>query len=120
MRSFVLAAACIGLAAPALADPALTLAPSNMRRAPNLRSGVVQHVPANAQIDVSNCAGAWCYASWRNLFGYVPAGAVSSAAPAPLQYAPPFMVAPPVVVGPAYGWGGPYVGFHGGYGWGRW
>ena len=33
----------------------------------------VQSIPANAQIDLQNCAGNWCHASWRNLAGYLPA-----------------------------------------------
>ena len=52
-------------------------APAAMRRAPSAHSHIVQTIPANAQIDVENCSGGWCYASWRNLFGYVPAFAVA-------------------------------------------
>ena len=122
MRPFLLAAGLVlGSAAPGFAEPAVTIAPSTMHRAPNPNSRIVQDIPANAQIDLSNCAGDWCRASWRNLFGYIPAFAVASAGP-PGDVEPPpspFVVAAqPVFVAPAFGWGGPYVGF--GWGWRRW
>ncbi len=110
-----------GMAGPSFADPAITTAWSNMRRAPSGHSRVVQSVPANAEIDLQNCDGEWCYASWRNRFGYIPAFAVDEAGgpPPAMAAAPPIVVAPPpVVVGPAFGWGGPYVGGY--YGWRRW
>jgi len=97
----------------ALADPAITVAPATMHRTPNFHSRIVQHVPANAQIDLEGCTGGWCYASWRDLFGYIRAEALAGDAP-------PVAVAPPVVVAPTWGWGGPYVGFGWGYGWRRW
>jgi hypothetical protein len=107
-----MAAFCAGAAAPCNAGPAITTAPAAMRRAPNAHSHIVQTVPANAQIDLENCSAGWCSASWRNLFGYIPAFAVAEAGPP--------MIAPPVVVAPAFEWGGPYVGGGFGYGWGRW
>ena len=123
MRRLLLAAGLVvGLAGPSFADPAVTTAWSNMRHAPSAHSRVVQSVPANAQIDLQNCAGDWCYASWRNLSGYIPSFAVAEAgAPPAVAAGPPVVVAaPPVVVAPAWGWGGPYVGFGWGYGWRRW
>ncbi len=130
MRRTLLAAGLVfGLVGPSFADPAVTTAWSAMRRAPSGHSRVVQSVPANAQIDLLNCSGEWCYASWRDLSGYIPAFAVAgAAAPAPVVAAPPAVVAappvvvagPPVVVAPAFGWGGPYVGFGYGWGWRRW
>jgi hypothetical protein len=86
-----------------------------MHRAPSVHSHIVQEIPANAQIDLQTCAAGWCYASWRNLFGYIPAASVAGEPP-PLVARPPVVVAPSVVVGPTWGWGGPYIGF----GWGRW
>ena len=91
----------------------------------------MQSVPANAEIDLQNCTGEWCFASWRNRAGYIPAFAVGEAGapqgfamePAPPPVAmgpPPVVVDTPVYVAPAYGWGGPYVGFGWGYGWRRW
>jgi hypothetical protein len=93
-----------------------------MHRAPNFSSRIVQHVPPDAQIDLHNCAGDWCYASWRRLFGYIPAFAVAEGAPPAAVVAPPppVVVAPSVVVGPTWGWGGPYVGGGWAYGWSRW
>ena len=73
MRRLLLAAGLVvGLAGPSFADPAVTTAWSNMRHAPSAHSHIVQSVPANAQIDLQNCTGDWCYASWRNLSGYIP------------------------------------------------
>ncbi len=137
MRRTLLAAGLVfGLVGPSFADPAVTTAWSAMRRAPSGHSRVVQSVPANAQIDLQNCSGEWCYASWRDLSGYIPAFAVGGAAalgpvvgtppvvvaaPPAVVAAPPVVVAaPPVVVGPAFSWGGPYVGFGYGWGWRGW
>ena len=131
MRRLLLAAGLsVGLVGPSFADPAITTAWSNMRRAPNAHSHIVQSVPANAEIDLQNCGDNWCYASWRNAFGYIPAFAVAQAGPPPgavgapptgIVGAPPVVIAaPPIVVGPAFGWGGPYVGGGWGYGWRRW
>ena len=122
MRDSLLAgAAALGFAAPALASPAVTVAPSEMHRAPNVNSRVVQEIPPNAQVDVEHCAGDWCYGSWRRLFGYIPAFAVSQGPPPPWAAAAPPVVPPaPVVAAPDFGWGGPYVGVGWGWGWGRW
>ena len=131
MRRLLLAAGLsVGLLGPSFADPAITTASSNMRRAPNVHSHIVQSVPANAEIDLQNCAGDWCHASWRNLSGFIPAFAVAQAGPPPgavapppaaVVGAPPIVVDPaPIIVGPAWGWGGPYVGGGWGYGWRRW
>ena len=81
MRRLLLAAGlCVGLVGPSFADPAVTSAWSNMRRAPSAHSRIVQSVPANAQIDLQNCTGEWCFASWRNISGYIPAFAVAEGA----------------------------------------
>ena len=123
MRRLLLSAGLsVGLIGPSFADPAVTTAWSNMRSAPNVHSHIVQSVPANAQIDLQNCAGDWCHASWRNLSGFIPAFAVAQAGPPPGGAPPPaVVVAPaPIIVGPAWGWGGPYVGGGWGYGWRRW
>ena len=113
------------LVGPSFAAPAITTAWSNMRRAPSGHARVVQSVPANAEIDLQNCSGDWCYASWRNRFGWIPAFAVGGpgAAPPVAVAAPPppvVVTAPPIIVGPAWGWGGPYVGVGYGWGWRRW
>jgi hypothetical protein len=123
LRRLLLATSlCVGLASQCLAEPAITTATSAMRHGPSLHSRIVQTIPANAQIDLQNCAGDWCYASWRNVFGYIPSLAVAQGGPPPGAAppgAPPVVVAaPPIVVGPVFGWGGPYVGgYWGGYGW---
>ncbi|MGD0764338.1 MAG: hypothetical protein ABR929_14320 [Roseiarcus sp.] len=109
---------CVGLVAPVFADPARTTAPVVMRAAPTPKARVVQNIPANAEIDLSHCSGDWCYASWRDRFGYVEADAVAAApyAAAPPGYYGPYDYGP--AVGPWWGWGRPY---YYGYGWGhRW
>ena len=85
---------CVGLIGPAFADPAITTAWSNMRSAPSAHAHIVQSIPANAQIDLQNCAGNWCHASWRNLASYLPAFAVAQGGPPPGAVAAP----PPAVV----------------------
>lgn len=123
MRRFIVTfGLCLGLAAPAFADPARTTAPVVMRAAPSPKARVVQNIPANAQIDLSHCSRDWCYGSWRDRFGYVRADAVAAepyeAGPPPGYYGPGYY-GPPVVVDPWWGWGRP---FYYGYGWGghRW
>jgi hypothetical protein len=116
---------CIGLAGPALAELAMTGGPVSMHAAPTGRSRVVQRIPANAQIDMSHCSRGWCYASWRNLFGYIPADVIVLGPPAatlpgeelppPVLYASPTYVTPPV-----WQWTGAYVGGNLGFGSSPW
>jgi hypothetical protein len=115
----------IAFVTPALAELAMTGAPVTMRDGPTGKAGVVQLIPQSAEIDVEKCAGAWCRASWRGRFGYVPAGAVvfgpppatlpGDEMPPPVVYASPTHVTPP-----AWRWTGPYVGINGGFGSGSW
>jgi hypothetical protein len=115
----------IALVSPAIAELAMTGAPATMRDRPSGKAGIVQHLPQSAEIHVEKCAGAWCGASWRGRFGYVPAGAVvfgpppatlpGDEMPPPVVYASPTFVTPP-----AWRWTGPYVGVHGGFGTGSW
>jgi uncharacterized protein YraI len=99
---------CFAAATCALADPATTTRPAVMRAAPSPKAHFVQNVPPNAAIDLNQCTGRWCYVSWRNLFGYVPADAVAAQ-----PYPPRAYYGPPPVVGP--GWG---PGWGWGLGWG--
>ena len=101
----------------ALASPALTRAPAGMREGPSPNAPVVQHVPANTEIDVHSCQGAWCYTSWRDIFGYLPNSAID-----PRPYPGSHALSPgpygdsPVVVAPVFGFGWSF-----GPGWrGRW
>jgi hypothetical protein len=99
-------------AASAAADPAVTGAAAAMRQAPSATARIVQRVPANAEIDLSQCSGAWCYASWRNRFGDLPAAAIAK---------PPYPPAAAPADGPYRAWSGAAVGpFSYGYGWYRW
>jgi hypothetical protein len=100
---------CSGVATCALADPAITIRPAAMRAAPSAKAHLVQNMPPNAAIDLNQCTGGWCYVSWRNRFGYLPADAVAAQPYPPRAYYGP----PPVIVGP--GWG---PGWGWGLGWG--
>ena len=126
MRRLLLAAGlCVIFAAPSFADQAMTGAPVTMHATASSKSHVVERIPANAEIDLSKCDHGWCYASWRNLFGYIPADAVvlgpppatlpGNELPPPVVYALPTYATPP-----AWSWGGPYIGGSWGYGWSRW
>jgi hypothetical protein len=128
----LLAAGILGaLIGPSFADPAITNAPSNMRIAANPYSRIVQGVPANAEVDIQGCRGAWCYGSWRGLYGFLPSFAVAQSGPGPIAPAgppvvfttppPPLVVNAPVIFAPpVHEWGGPYVGGGFGFGWNRW
>lgn len=105
----------------ALASSALTTSPTVMRASPSSKARVVQAIPNNAQIDLNFCENAWCYVSWRNLFGYVSAKTIVALPEPP----PPTVV---YVAPPYYGWGwdygpgwgfGPAFGFRGGFREGR-
>jgi hypothetical protein len=125
-RSLFASGLCFIFAAPSLADPAMTGAPVTMRAAPSGKARVVQQIPANAEIDLSSCNHGWCYSSWRNLFGYIPAEVVVRGPPTAVpgnELPPPVVDAQPSYIAPpAWRWGGPYVGVNGGYGygWSRW
>jgi hypothetical protein len=111
---FRLLAACgvvVAACGPALANPAMTTGPVEMRESPSSRARVVQSVPPHAQIDISECRKSWRSASWRDIDGFVPARAVSTADVGPLVEAGGPPPPPPVVVAP-FGWGYGYYGWH--------
>ena len=112
MRTLIFAlCSSVAFAASASADPATTQLAAGMRVAPSVKSRIVQRVPANAEIDLSQCSADWCYASWRDRFGYLPAAAIAgSALPPPPAYPPPEGAWSGGAVGPLYF----------GYGWSRW
>ena len=111
----------LAYAGPAFADTAMTGAPVTMHAAPNGNSRVVQRIPANAEIDLSSCGHGWCRASWRHLFGYIPAEVVVLGRPPGNQMPPPAVWAPPgAAAPPAWRWSGPYVGTNFGFGSGSW
>ncbi len=72
----LLASACCLAAGLAAAHPAMTADDTAMRAAPSRHARVVQHIPAHAQIDVSDCGEDWCAASWRDLDGFVRVEAI--------------------------------------------
>jgi SH3-like domain-containing protein len=104
-RTPVFVFAFILAASAASADPAVTTVAAGMRGAPTAKARLVQSVPANAEIDLNYCSKAWCYASWRDRFGYLPASAVA---------APPYPDqpdgGPPPIAGS--GWGGGWGPFY--------
>ena len=115
----------IALVSPALAELAITDAPVTMRIGPTGNAGVVQRIPQSAEIEVEKCTRAWCRASWRGRFGYVPAEAVVlGPPPATLpgnEMPPPVVyVSPTYATPPAWRWTGPYIGLNGGFGSGSW
>ncbi|HEY1863857.1 MAG TPA: hypothetical protein VGG77_09260 [Roseiarcus sp.] len=115
----------IAFIAPALAELAMTGAPVAMRARPSAKAGIIQRVPQRAEIDLEKCVHAWCRASWRGRFGYIPADAVvlgpppatlpGEEMPPPVVYASPTYVTPP-----AWRWTGPYVGVNAGFGSSSW
>ena len=108
MIRFCLAVAFGLVASAAAAHPAMTAEPATMRAAPSLHARVVQHIPANAQIDIQTCQERWCAASWRNLDGYVRVETIGASGGGPVIAAPPpayGYYGGPVVVGPAFGFG---------------
>ena len=121
--------ASLALVAPAMAELAMTGAPVTMRAGPTGKAGVVQRIPANAEIDVEACRGdcrsGWRRASWRGRFGYIPADVIvlgpppatlpGEELPPPVLYASPTYVTPPV-----WQWTGAYVGGNLGFGSSPW
>jgi hypothetical protein len=121
LRRVLLAGCLTAFAGAALAQPAITVHHAYMRSGANYYAPVVQSVPRNAQIDVQNCGGGWCYGSWRGVYGFLPELAVAEGGPPPGAFAPPpppLAVTAPLLVAPGPVWGGPSVGF--GVGFGHW
>ena len=87
----------------ASAHPAMTAFDTTMRAAPSGHSRPVQQIPAHAQIDVGECGDRWCWASWRDMDGYIRAEAVAPN-DAPLER-PLAYYGGPVFVGPVFGYG---------------
>jgi hypothetical protein len=115
----------VALSGPALAELAMTGAPVTMRAGPAGNAPIVQRIPASAEIEVLKCGRGWCHASWRHLFGYIPAEVVVlGPPPATLpgdELPPPVINAMPTyVTPPVWRWQGPFVGVNGGFGSGSW
>jgi hypothetical protein len=115
----------LAFAAPALAELAMTGAPVAMRAGPTGIARIVQRIPASAEVEVEKSVRGWRRASWRNIWGYIPADAVVLGPPPatfPGNGMPPPVVntAPTYVAPPAWRWTGAYVGGNLGFGSGEW
>jgi hypothetical protein len=112
-------------AASALAELAMTGAPVAMCAGPTGSARIVQRIPASAEVEVEKSVRAWRRASWRNIWGYIPADAVVLGPP-PVrllgkEMPPPVVNAlPTYVTPPAWRWTGAYVGGAFGFGSGGW
>jgi len=110
-RALVVLALCL-VPTLAAASPAETVRGAVMFRGPSGRSPRVQHIPANAEIDVRSCGRIWCYGSWRGIPGFVRIGSLSFG-----PEGAPFGEPPPPPMEPVYRtWGWSY-GFGIGNGW---
>ena len=115
----------IALAAPALAELAITGEPVAMRAGPGGKAGIIQRIPQTAEIELLKCTRIWCRASWRGRSGYVRADSVVLGPPPTTlpgeEMPPPFVnVQPTYITPPAWRWTGPYVGVNGGFGSSSW
>ena len=80
-----IAAVAVALAAttvPARAEDHATRA-TFLRAGPGLDYEVTDEVDHGARLDVLRCAGEWCEARYEGVVGWVPAGTVAQATPAP-------------------------------------
>ena len=106
MIRFASAFALLMSAGAASANPAMTANETTMRAAPSSHAGIVQEIPAHAQIDIGDCGERWCAASWRNINGWVRVEAIAPN-DAPLGGPPPgpYAYGGPVVIAPVFGFG---------------
>jgi hypothetical protein len=116
----------------AMAKPVILAGDTNLRSSPGTNSTVVTLIPKGTSVEVGKCSNGWCQTSYNGQDGYTFArnvGVAPRPAPrgsmygeeevvdeGPVVYGPPraYVVGPPVY----YGYG-PYYGFYGGWGWGR-
>jgi uncharacterized protein YgiM (DUF1202 family) len=86
----------------------------NLREGPGTTYGIVTKIPAGSRINVGNCSGQFCQASWQGKDGYVIATSLVRRRP---DYGPPGSdyVEPPVYAGPPvyYGPRPYYYGYYG-------
>ncbi len=112
MRRSLLILAILAAPSLALASPAETFRGTWMYRGPDNRAPRVQSIPGHAEIDVQSCGRRWCYASWRNIQGFVHANALTFG-----QYGAPFGEPPPPPPDPIFRTWGWSTGFGIGNGW---
>jgi uncharacterized protein YraI len=69
LKQFALAAGVVLLSAGSAAA-ALVTNDLNLRSGPSTRYGVIDTMPAGAQVSILSCTGSWCRVSWRGEVGY--------------------------------------------------
>ncbi|MGP9820694.1 I78 family peptidase inhibitor [Salinarimonas sp. NSM] len=84
-----LLATALLLAAPALAEPARTMADLNLREGPGTGYTVVASMPRGSLVDVRSCVRAWCEVGHRGRVGWAIRRHLRlGAAPGPIRPAP--------------------------------
>ncbi len=82
LQPMTVAATLILAAVPARAEDHASRA-TFLRAGPGLDYEVTDEVDHGAALNVLRCAGEWCEARYEGVVGWVPAGTVAQAAPAP-------------------------------------
>lgn len=147
MKRLIVAAALTLFTGAALAAPGTAVSTVNLRAEANTTSNILGKIGAGSRVEVGDCTGGWCAATWQGKNGFIiqtsldmsgrpvararriaPGSQyVVPAGPRPPGYvgAPPgaYVAGPPMVYAPPYwGYGAPYYPYPrwGGY-WGpRW
>jgi Bacterial SH3 domain len=121
LKKYALAAGVFLLSAGTAAAATLT-AGLNLRAGPGTRYGVIDTMPAGAQVSVLNCGAYWCRVDWRGEEGYASSRYISGSGYASNGYyaSPGYSYGygyPDAYDYPDdYGYYGPVVGFGFGYG----
>lgn len=85
LKQFALAAGVVLLSAGSAAAAVVTN-DLNLRSGPSTRYGVVDTMPAGAQVSILSCTGSWCRVSWRGEVGYASRAYLSGAGYASNRY----------------------------------
>ena len=115
MKHLALAAGALLLSA-GIAQAATVTNDLNLRSGPGTRYGVVDTMPAGADVDVIGCGGAWCRVNWQGRVGYASSSYLSGGGPVYAE-APPVYVRPPAI-GFGFGFDGGWRGDRDGGWWG--
>jgi uncharacterized protein YraI len=88
-KQFALAAGVVVLSAGSAAAAVVTN-DLNLRSGPSTRYGVVDTMPAGAQVSILSCTGSWCRVSWRGEVGYASRNYLSGSGYAAIGSPEPF------------------------------